>query len=146
MSDIRLRVSPAKYRYPDVMALCGTPLFDDATPPCLLNPAFVVEVLSASTADTDLGKKWGEYRTIASITDYVIVSSEEWAVTHHRRQSDGSWLVRDYRNPEDTLTFAGLEVTLTLGDLDEKIALSRLSDKTAEPSAEVAAGVSAEKA
>ena len=58
---IRFRVSPTKYRYPDVMALCGEPLTEGRKPPALLNPAVVIEVLSDSTRNTDMGKKIEEY-------------------------------------------------------------------------------------
>ena len=44
--DMRVWVGPARqYRYPDVVALCGEPRFQDGTLDTLLNPSLIVEVL-----------------------------------------------------------------------------------------------------
>ena len=124
MEAIRLRVSPTKYRYPDVMAVCGERVTDEGTPPSLLNPSLVVEVLSPSTTDTDLGKKSVEYRTLASVTDYLIVSSDEQFVLHYFRKDARTWNVTDYKSKEDAIQIAALEVTLTLDEIYEGIELT----------------------
>jgi len=41
------------YTYPDIVALCGSPGFDDEPKNTLLNPTVIIEVLSESTQAYD---------------------------------------------------------------------------------------------
>ena len=59
MSDMRVKVSPTGlYTYPDVVAFCDPPRFDDKQKDTLLNPLVIIEVLSDSTEAYDRGKKF----------------------------------------------------------------------------------------
>jgi Uma2 family endonuclease len=59
-SDMRVRVPSARlYTYPDVVVVCGDPLFEDGYVDTLLNPTLIIEVLSESTELYDRGKKFG---------------------------------------------------------------------------------------
>jgi len=51
-NDLRLRVSPEGYTYPDVVVICGDPRFADNQHDTLLNPTLIVEVLSPSPKPT----------------------------------------------------------------------------------------------
>lgn len=115
------RVSDVKYRYPDVMAVCGTPVFDDNKPPCLLNPNVIVEVLSASTEGIDKGRKIDEYLRCSSVTDYLLVEQERVSVIHMRRQDADEWLRKEYTDLADTLTLASLGVSILLREVYRKI-------------------------
>jgi Uma2 family endonuclease len=59
-------------------------------------PAIIVEVLSPSTAATDLNRKIPDYRTIPSVEDILVLSSTECRVEHWHRAEDG-WRVHDFR-------------------------------------------------
>jgi len=49
-SDMRVKVTQTgMYSYPDVVATCREPRFEDAFTDTLLNPAVIIEVLSEST-------------------------------------------------------------------------------------------------
>jgi Uma2 family endonuclease len=119
--SIRLRISSEKYRYPDVMALCEEPVTDGEKPPALLNPSMAVEVLSASTEETDKWDKLFEYQTVASLTDYLLVAQDRVHVVHCVKQSASQWLLTTYTKPTDTLTFPFLNVSMTLADIYRKI-------------------------
>lgn len=68
--NIKLQVSKTRYRYPDVMILCNIKNQDGIeTEPC-----FVLEVLSDSTAQTDLSHKLREYISMPSLERYAIAS------------------------------------------------------------------------
>lgn len=121
IENIRVRVSPTRYRYPDVVALCGDAQFDSETPPSLLNPSVIVEVLSPSTAEHDRTEKFMEYRQIEGLTDYVLVEQDSVLVVHFARQSATQWIVTEYTRLDDTLTFVSLDVSLTLADIYRKI-------------------------
>lgn len=124
MEGIRLRVSAAKYRYPDVAALCGSAQFDADTPPCLLNPSVLVEVMSPSTQSIDRGEKFDEYKQIPTLSDYVLVAQNTMRVTHYTRLNLLQWTVTDYTQPTDALTFTSLDVSLSLADIYRKIVLA----------------------
>src|SRR4051794_10859027 len=54
MSEMRVRVGPTGlYTYPDIVAVCGEPQFQDGELDTLLNPTLIVEVLSSSTEAYD---------------------------------------------------------------------------------------------
>ena len=135
---VRVRVSPTQYRYPDVVAICGERLTDGENPPALLNPGVIVEVLSASTAATDKREKFDEYRQMPSLTDYVLAAQDKIFVTHYARQSPNRWTITDYTELSDTLTFAALDVSLTLADIYRKVEMpaSQAAALTAAPAPE----------
>ena len=62
------------YTYPDVVVVCGEPLFRDEQRDTLLNPTLVVEVLSKSTEAYDRGSKFKHYRALESLSDYLLIS------------------------------------------------------------------------
>jgi Uma2 family endonuclease len=57
-------------------------------------PELIVEVLSPSTALHDRGRKLDHYRQLASLTEILLVASEERRVQHWRRDST-HWVVDD---------------------------------------------------
>ena len=121
IGDIKVRVVPAQYRYPDVIALCGEADFDNDNPPALLNPSVIVEVLSPSTQAADMGEKFFEYREISTLTDYVLVAQDRIWVLHYARQSANQWTVTDYTNSADNLVLSSLQVTLSLADIYRRV-------------------------
>lgn len=94
-ADMRVKIETSeRYTYADVAVVCGTPLFDDGPRDTLLNPTVLFEVLSDSTESYDRGEKFAQYRTIPSLTDYVLLSQKQVLVEHFQRQDDGGWLLR----------------------------------------------------
>lgn len=123
-SDMRVFIPATnKYTYPDVVAVCGEPRFEDAEVDTLLNPMLIVEVLSDSTEAYDRGKKFRDYRSIESLTEYLLVSQDESRIEQYVRQSDGNWLLTEKRFLEDVLTLVTLECTLVLRDVYDKVPL-----------------------
>ncbi len=77
VADMRLCVSrTGLYTYPDVMAVCGGAQFLDQEVNTLLNPSLIVEVLSRTTESYDRGVKFGHYRQLHSLQEYVLASQE----------------------------------------------------------------------
>ena len=83
----------------------------------MLNPNAVVEVLSESTLDHDLGAKLGHYRRIPSVQEVLFVHTETRSVTIVTRQDDESWKLVD-RSPDGEVTLAA--VTLSLETIYER--------------------------
>ena len=123
MENIRVRVTPTRYRYPNVVALCGEAQIDDTNPPALLNPAVIFEVASPSTENEDRDEKWTEYQQLPSVTDYILVAQNVVQVIHYVRVSDTHWTITIYREMQDALTLASLNTSLPLADIYRKIVL-----------------------
>jgi len=111
--DQRVRVEATRsYVYPDVVVVCDEARFDTrARPASLLNPSAVVEVLSESTLDHDLGAKLGHYRRIESVREVLFVHTERRAVTLVTRQDDASWKLVD-RGPDGEVAVVDVPLAL----------------------------------
>jgi Uma2 family endonuclease len=113
-SDLRVRVEPGGlYAYPDVVVVCGRPRYADDEHDTLLNPLLIIEVLSPSTEAYDRGFKSAQYRGLASLEEYVLVSQTEPRVEMlHRLGAD--WLLSEYVGLEAVcrLESVGCEVSL----------------------------------
>ncbi len=93
--DMKLKAArPTKYHYAGASVACGKPEFEDDAEDVLLNPKLVVEVLSKSTERYDRGDKFESYRSIDSLTDYLLVSQKAVLVEHYHRLADGTWNYR----------------------------------------------------
>lgn len=72
-NNMRTRITPERYTYPDIVIVCGKPEFEDRELDTLLNPTVIIEVLSGSAASYDRTKKFDSYRLIPSLQSYVLV-------------------------------------------------------------------------
>jgi len=89
-ADVRVRIeSTGRATYPDLSVVCGSlePARDDTD--AITNPIVLVEVLSDSTEASDRGDKWSHYQRLASLREYVLVSSREPRIEVFRRVADG---------------------------------------------------------
>jgi Uma2 family endonuclease len=91
-SDLRIRVpATGLASYPDVTVICGPVQTDPDSAETAVNPTVVVEVLSPSTIDYDLGEKFEHYRQIPSLRAVIYVSQDRCQIEVRERQADGSW-------------------------------------------------------
>lgn len=84
----------SEYFYPDVIVTCLEPKLVEPRPRSLANPQVIVEVLSESTEQRDRGEKWVAYRSISTLTDYIMIASTRRELEHYHRLPDGSWALR----------------------------------------------------
>jgi Uma2 family endonuclease len=122
-SDLRVHIPvTGLYTYPDVIVVCGKPeLLEDAYLDTLLNPTLIVEVLSPSTADYDKGAKFEQYRTIESLREYVLVWQDKKRVARYTKQTDDTWLLRDFIGEEAEVVLSSIECSLTMDDIYDKV-------------------------
>jgi Uma2 family endonuclease len=65
------------FSYPDVVVICGEPVYHDEHQDVVLNPTVIVEVLSPSTEAFDRGAKFIRLRSWnPSLQNYVLVSQD----------------------------------------------------------------------
>jgi len=70
-SDLRLHIpSNTLYTYPDTSVVCGKEQLLDERFDTLLNPVFIAEIPSPSTADYDIGGRFALYQSIESLKEY----------------------------------------------------------------------------
>jgi Uma2 family endonuclease len=120
-SDMRVRIpATGDYRYPDASALCGPPEFEDQEFDTLTNPEVIFEVLSESTEDRDRGEKFDDYRSIAALKEYVLVSQQEVLVERFTRQADGSWTKREF-GAGDVFELSSVRCTLEVDEIYRKV-------------------------
>ena len=103
------------YHYPDVLVVCDRPFYDPDDKDAIENPTLIVEVLSPTTADYDRGGKFVHYRTLSSLSEYMIVSTEPRLVERHRKLERGEWLMTEiHGGPIELLS---IDVRLAWEDL-----------------------------
>ena len=121
-SDMRVKVSPTGlYTYPDVVVVCGQPQFADEQKDTLLNPTLIVEVLSESTKDYDRGEKFEHYRTLPSLSEYVLIAQDKYHVEHFVRQPDNRWLLSETNLLGDTIHLSSIACDLALTEVYDKV-------------------------
>ena len=63
----------------------------------ITNPVMLVEVLSKSTHNFDLGQKFQRYKTIPSLQQILYVDSQSQRVISYRREEKkGAWLIEEF--------------------------------------------------
>lgn len=117
-SDMRVKIDASGlYTYPDIVVICGQPTFEDQVFDTLLNPSAIVEVLSDSTEKYDRGVKFGHYRRVPAIREYVLVSQDSPLIERYVRQTDDSWLLTIFSGLDGQFEFSTIKVKITLADV-----------------------------
>ncbi len=121
-SDLRLAIASANlYTYPDVMVICGDPVFVDQRSDTVLNPVLIIEVLSGSTRNYDRAQKFKYYRTLSSFSEYLTVAQDEVHIEQYTRQPDGRWMLAEYTDLLSPVPLASISVEIQLSDVYEKV-------------------------
>jgi len=127
VSDMRVKVRTSRmYTYPDMAVVCGEAQYEDAQGDTLLNPAVIIEILSPSTEAYDRGDKFGYYRQLPSLREYLLVAQDKVLVEHFVRE-DGGWLLTEAREPAAEVVLPAIACTLTLAEIYRKVDLSAAS-------------------
>lgn len=131
-SDLRVHVrATGLYNYPDVTVVCGTPERHPKDRNTIVNPTLIVEVVSPGTEGEDRGPKAAHYRKLASLEEYVIVSSTREQVEHYRRLEDGHWLLTEALGREASIELPALGGVLSLAEVYDKTELLPAEDEPA---------------
>ena len=117
-SDAKIKV-PAMppYRYGDVSALCGQPVYEQLiNQKLLVNPALIVGVLSPSTEKYDRASKFKAYKSIESLREYMLVWQDEIFIMLLSRHSENFWFQTEY-GPGDKVKIESLDCELSVGEI-----------------------------
>lgn len=123
-NDMRVKVKrTGLYTYPDVVATCNEPCFEDALMDTLLNPAVIIEVLSDSTEAYDRGGKFSHYRRLPSLQEYVLIAQKSICIEHYLRQND-KWILTEVSDITANLSLESIHCNLSLTDIYDKVEIS----------------------
>lgn len=145
-AELRVKVSASGLpTYPDVGVVCGKGRYEDKHGDTLLNPSVLVEVISDSTESYDRGRKFEMYRSLESLTDYLLISQDRPLVEHFARLPNGGWALSEHKGLDSVVTIESIDCTLALADVYDTIefdvdpgqpTLRRVKDSAAEYGAE----------
>ena len=123
---IEVRVPHNRTRYPDLILAPEPPDFEprvDGERRVMTNPTALFEVLSRTTADTDLNDKLIEYLAIPTVTDYVVFAQDEPRAIHYARAAGGDaagWRLRTRRGVE-SVELTGVPARLPLAEVYARV-------------------------
>jgi Uma2 family endonuclease len=117
--NMRIKVpSLPPYRYGDVSAICGKPIFEKiGGVDTLANPALIIEVLSESTEAYDRGDKFTHYKSIPTLREYLLIAPHRPHITQYVKQEDGSWSYREVNDPSAGLHLPSVDCVLELSEV-----------------------------
>lgn len=91
-SDQRIHIpDTGLYTYPDLIIVCDKNQYLDDKKDTILNPSVIIEVLSESTEAYDRRQKFHFYRSISSLSEYVLINSRSLAAEVFRKNEEGFW-------------------------------------------------------
>jgi Uma2 family endonuclease len=121
-SDQRIFVSKnTLFSYPDISIVCGKIETKDNDNFNLLNPTVIIEVLSKSTRDYDMGGKFALYRDIPSLKEYILIDSESLNVYAFGINEKKHWELEEYKMMQDILPVKNLDLSIRLTEIYEGI-------------------------
>jgi Uma2 family endonuclease len=82
--------------YPHVSVVRGQPAVVGDGTDVIANPTVIVEVLSDATELFDRGEKFGGYRAVPSVSDYLLVVHDRVRVEHYIRGADDTWVLPEH--------------------------------------------------
>ncbi|HXH23949.1 MAG TPA: Uma2 family endonuclease [Vicinamibacterales bacterium] len=94
-SDLRTRIrATGLASYADATVVCGAVEADPENVDTVTNPTALVEVLSPSTIDYDLGEKFEHYKQAPSVRAVVYVWQDRRRIMVRERRPRGEWSER----------------------------------------------------
>lgn len=100
-SDLKIRIDEFdKIVYADALVVSDGPRYFNNRKDTITNPILIVEVISDSTQNYDRTTKFEMYRTLPSFKEYVLVHQNRKHVSVWTKQSDESWILKDYKGDD----------------------------------------------
>jgi Uma2 family endonuclease len=109
--------------YPDASVFCKKLEFDpkDKRKQTAINPTVVFEVLSKTTESYDRGKKAENYRQLASLKAYVLISQSSPHIELYERHGDGFWFLTEAKGLDEEIAIKPLGLKLPLGEVYDRL-------------------------
>ncbi len=116
-NDMRVKVPESSYFYPNLIIVCGKPLFEDNVFDTLLNPQVILEVLSETKERFERSEKFHEYVNIVSLKEYVLVSQNKMQIQQFVRRSENHWDMRIFKDATGDFSLETVNVTIPMKNI-----------------------------
>ena len=114
-SDQRLFIpATGLYTYPDISVYCHPLQYHDRM--SLVNPVMLIEILSKVSEGYDRGSKFEMYRSVSSLSEYVMVDSQRVHVELWRKENSRWMLVMETNDVQEQIEFKSIENNFSLQD------------------------------
>ena len=97
------------------------PIYYGENKTTVTNPIALMEVLSNSTRDYDLGRKFEYYRSLESLQEYVLIEPEKTLIMIYRRNNQKKWLLDILDTSTDILQLESAKIQMLLSDIYEGV-------------------------
>jgi Uma2 family endonuclease len=121
VNDMRVKLAPHNYCYPDVVVVNGEPNFEGKELDILLNPTVIVEIMSKSTLNHDKTEKLDRYLAMESVKEIMLVKEEDMRVEHYFKQTINQWTYKIYGNREDVISIESINCKISLSEIYSQI-------------------------
>jgi Uma2 family endonuclease len=133
INDVRLWISQTRrYFYPDIMVIQGEPVYQGSNQTVVTNPILVIEVLSNSTKNYDLGGKFLYYRSIPEFREYILIDQYSYHIEQFAKNSNDKWELTEYDSEESILVLESVEFQISLKDIYDRIIFESQAEELAE--------------
>lgn len=124
--DMRVKTPSGLYTYPDASVVCGkVEEIGTEERTTLVNPVVIVEVLSNSTRKYDRGEKFENYRSIASLREYLLIEQTQPSVELRQRTANGEWTSTTIDSLDQSVHLASIDVGVPLASIYERVEFRR---------------------
>ncbi len=121
-SDLRVNIpNLSLYTYPDISIICNEPNLTDSEKDTYTNPTVIIEILSKSTRNYDLGGKFLLYKQIETLKEYILIDSESIKVIKYSKNDDNSWLMIEINSINEALKLNSVDVEIFLNDIYDNV-------------------------
>lgn len=116
--DLRIHIPEnSLFTYPDISVICGDMIASDIDEDSFIQPTVIIEILSPSTRSYDRGEKFGLYRDIPALKEYILVDSLSIHIEAFKINAGGFWELEEYQSPEDELRLDSIDIALRVADI-----------------------------
>ncbi|HEY6330244.1 MAG TPA: Uma2 family endonuclease [Blastocatellia bacterium] len=121
-SEMRVKVADTGlYTYPDIVVVCGEPIFIDAEVDTLTNPTVIVEILSKSTEADDRRAKFELYRALGSLEQVLFIAQDKVHIESYIRQPDQTWLFSETKDLGGSVALPSISCTVGVAGVYRKV-------------------------
>ena len=117
-SDMKVKIEAINaFYYPKVSVVRN---FQDREAYFKTSPCLIVEVISPITERIERNEKLFNYRKIASLQEYILVSQTEVKVEIYRKIDRDKWLLQ-ILTQDDTLKLESVDIEITMAEVYEDV-------------------------
>ncbi len=127
-SSVRVSVNKkALYSYPDLTVVCGPFEYLDSKKDTITNPKLIVEVLSPTTRDYDMGDKARMYFGVPSLDELLLTEQDQIGIEHWRRMPNGRWSFEVVHDGQAVILLESVNCEVPVAEIYQGVEFPELS-------------------